>query len=92
VKLTENGKQVGLKATTGGTAPATVTLKPRQTARVALTIQDAGALSRPVKSNGLSVQGAEVADAVDALVSGHGLCLLFWWRLPDSWVSHCYEW
>jgi hypothetical protein len=56
VKLTENGTQVGLKATTSGAAPATVTLKPGQTAHVALTIRDAGALCRPLPTNGLSVQ------------------------------------
>lgn len=55
VKLTENGTQVGLKATTSGT-PAPVTLKPGQTAHVVLTIRDAGAICRPLPTNGLSVQ------------------------------------
>ncbi len=55
VKLTENGTQVGLKATTSGTA-ALVTLKPGQTAHVVLTITDAGAICRPLPTNGLSVQ------------------------------------
>ena len=54
VKLTENGTQVGLKATTSGAAPATVTLKPGQTAHIALTIRDAGVVpaaahQRPVR-------------------------------------------
>jgi hypothetical protein len=74
VKLTENGKQVGLKATTGGTAPATVTLKPRQTAHVALTIQDAGAPWRPVKSNGLSVQPPDKTQASDFPLGAFGAC------------------
>jgi hypothetical protein len=56
VKLTENGTQVGLKATTSGTPPATVTLKPGQTAHVALIIHSAGAFCQPLPTNGLSVQ------------------------------------
>jgi Protein of unknown function (DUF4232) len=56
VKLTSNGKQVGFKATDGGAAPATVTLKSGQTSHVVLTIMDAGALCKPVPTNGLSVQ------------------------------------
>ena len=55
VRLTEHGTQVGLKATTFGT-PAPVTLKPGQTAHVVLTITDAGAICRPLPTNGLSVQ------------------------------------
>jgi hypothetical protein len=75
VKLTENGKQVGLKATNGGTAPATVTLKPGQTAHVALTIQDAGALCQPVPSNGLSVQPPGKTQAWDFPLVAFGACL-----------------
>lgn len=56
VKLTENGNQAGLKATTFGPAPATVTLHQGQTAHIALIIQDAGALCTPVATNGLSVR------------------------------------
>jgi hypothetical protein len=74
VKLTENGKQEGLKATTGGTAPATVTLKPRQTAHVALTIHDAAALCRPVNSNGLSVQPPGQTQAWDFPLVAFGAC------------------
>ena len=73
VKLTENGTQVGLKATTSGAAPATVTLKPGQTAHVALTIRDAGALCRPLPTNGLSVQPPGKTAAPDFPLSG-GAC------------------
>jgi hypothetical protein len=44
------------KATCTVTGYPTVTLKPGQTAHVALTIRDAGALCRPLPTNGLSVQ------------------------------------
>ena len=56
VKLTENGTQVGLKASTSSVTPATVTLHPGQTAHVTLTITDAGASCRSLPTNGLSVQ------------------------------------
>ena len=56
VTLTENGKQVGLRATTFGSAPATVTLRPGWTAHVALIISDAGAICKPARTNGLLVK------------------------------------
>jgi len=56
VKLTSKGAQVGLKATNFGPAPATVTLKSGQTAHVALNVTDAGAVCRPVPTDGLSVR------------------------------------
>ena len=56
VKLTANGQQVGLKATTSGPAPATVTLKPGRTAHVVLAIHDAGAFCNPVPTDGLRVR------------------------------------
>jgi hypothetical protein len=74
VKLTENGKQVGLNATTGGTAPATVTLTPGQTAHVALIIYDAGALCHPVPTNGLSVQPPGKTHAWDFPLVAFGAC------------------
>jgi hypothetical protein len=55
VTLTENGKQVGLRASKFGSAPTTVTLRPGWTAHVALVITDAGAICKPVPTNGLSV-------------------------------------
>jgi Domain of unknown function (DUF4232) len=74
VKLTENGKQVGLKATTTGPAPATVTLKPGQTAHVAVIIHDAGAICAPAPTNGLSVRPPGAAQASDFALTAFGAC------------------
>jgi hypothetical protein len=73
-KLTENGTQVGLKATTAGPAPVTVTLKPGQTAHVALIIQDAGAFCQPAPANGLSVQPPGAIQAPDFALTAFGAC------------------
>jgi hypothetical protein len=74
VKLTENGPQVGLKATTVGPAPATVTLHQGQTAHIALIIQDAGALCAPLSTNGLSVQAPGSTQAQDFALTAFGAC------------------
>ncbi len=74
VKLTENGNQAGHKATTSGPAPATVTLHPGQTAHVALTIHDAGAICQPVPTNGLSVQPPGSTQARDFGLTAFGAC------------------
>lgn len=74
VKLTRNGKQVGLKATHFGPAPAMVTLKQGQTAHVALIITDAGAVCRPVPTNGLSVQPPGKTQARDFGLTAFGGC------------------
>jgi hypothetical protein len=74
VALTENGKQVGLKATTYGAAPATVTLTPNATAHVVLLVTDSGALCKPVPSNGLYVKAPGKIQAVDHGFSAFGAC------------------
>jgi hypothetical protein len=57
IKLTENGRQVGLKSRHNPLVPARrVRLLPGQTAHVVLLITDAGALCRPHPTNGLSVR------------------------------------
>ncbi|HUZ34805.1 MAG TPA: DUF4232 domain-containing protein [Streptosporangiaceae bacterium] len=74
VKLTENGNQVGLKATTSGPAPATVTLKRGQTAHVALIIRDAGAICTPSPTNGLSVKPPGNTQASNFRLVAFGAC------------------
>ena len=74
VKLTENGKPVGLKATTFGPAPAPVTLQRGQTAHVALIIDDAGAFCQPAPANGLSVQPPGTTPARDFALTAFGAC------------------
>ena len=74
VKLTENGTQVGLKATPSGAAPATVTLHQGQTAHIALIIHDAGAFCTPVPANGLSVQAPGSTQAQDFALTAFGAC------------------
>ena len=57
VKLTSNGKQVGLKSRDYPSVPVkTVRLNPGQTAHVVLIVTDAGVYCRPVRTNGLSVR------------------------------------
>jgi hypothetical protein len=57
VVLTKNGKQVGLNSRHDPLVPVkTVTLKPGHTAHVVLFVTDAGALCRPIPTNGLSVR------------------------------------
>jgi hypothetical protein len=57
VKLTENGRRVGLKSRHDPLVPVRrVTLRPGQTAHVVLFITDAGVLCRPSPTNGLSVR------------------------------------
>jgi hypothetical protein len=74
VKLTENGTQVGLKATPFGPAPATVTLQRGQTAHVALIIHDASAFCKPAPTNGLSVQPPGGAPAAGFALTAFGAC------------------
>jgi hypothetical protein len=66
VKLTENGRQVGLASRHDPLVPVkTVRLKPGKTAHVVLFITDAGALCRPLPTNGLSIQPPGSAPARD---------------------------
>lgn len=74
VTLTENGKEVGLKATTFGAAPTTVTLKQGQTAHVVLLITDAGAICKPMPTNGLSVQPPGKTQARNFGLTAFGAC------------------
>ena len=74
VKLTENGTQVGLKATPFGPAPATVTLQQGQTAHIAVIIHDAGAFCQPAPTNGLSVQPPGATQAQDFALTAFGAC------------------
>jgi len=74
VKLTENGKQVGLKATHSSHAPATVTLKRGQTAHVVLIIRDAGVICKPVPTNGLYVRPPGKTQASDFGLTAFGAC------------------
>ena len=74
VTLTENGRQVGLKAMTTGRAPSTVRLTPGLTAHVALTIHDAGAVCRPHPANGLSVLAPGTTHAQDFPLVAFGAC------------------
>lgn len=74
VKLTENGRQAGLKAATSGAAPAMVTLQPGRTAHVALIIRDAGAICKPVPTNGLWVQPPGKTQARDFGLTAFGAC------------------
>lgn len=56
VTLTENGRRVGLASRNDPSVPVrTVSLLPGQTAHVVLLITDAGAICRPVPTNGLAV-------------------------------------
>jgi hypothetical protein len=72
VKLPENGTQAGLRATTFGAAPATVTLKQGQTVHVALIIRDASAICKPVPANGLRVQPPGKTQARDFRLTAFG--------------------
>jgi hypothetical protein len=64
VKLTEHGKQVGLKSRHDPMVSIKIVrLKPGQTAHVVLFITDAGALCRPLPTNGLSVRAPGSAQA-----------------------------
>ncbi len=57
VKLTRDGKQVGLKSRNYPSVPVkTVRLNPGQTAHVVLFVTDAGVYCRPLPTNGLSVR------------------------------------
>lgn len=64
VTVTENGTQVGLKAATGGPAPAPVRLAVGQTAHAVLIVRDAGAVCQPHPTNGLKVQPAGATQPV----------------------------
>lgn len=74
VTLTENGHPVGPKAVDSGPAPVTVTLRPGQTAHVALTIHDAGNFCKPVPTNGLSVQPPGKTHRWDFPLAAFGAC------------------
>ena len=75
VKLTENGKQVGLKSRHDPLVPVkTVRLTPGQTAHVVLFITDAGALCRPLPTNGLSVRPPGSARAAEFPLVAFGAC------------------
>jgi Protein of unknown function (DUF4232) len=56
VTLTENGRQVGLKAATSGSVPVPVRLAVGRTSHAVLIVHDAGAICRPHPTNGLRVQ------------------------------------
>ena len=73
-RSSENRKQVGLKATTGGPVPATVMLKRGQTAHGALIIRDAGAICKPVPTIGLSVRPPGKTQASDFGLTAFGAC------------------
>ncbi|MBV9282464.1 MAG: hypothetical protein JOZ41_20490, partial [Chloroflexi bacterium] len=69
------GRQVGLKSRHDPLVSVrTVTLGPGQTAHVVLFITDAGALCRPVPTNGLSVRAPGEPSAVDFPLVAFGAC------------------
>jgi Protein of unknown function (DUF4232) len=75
VRLTENGKQVGLKSRDYASVRVkTVSLRPGQTAHVVLFITDAGVYCRPLPTNGLSVRPPGSARAADFPLVAFGAC------------------
>lgn len=75
VTLTENGKQVGLASRHDPLVPVEpVNLQPGQTAHVVLFITDAGAVCRPLPTNGLSVRPLGGARATSFPLVAFGAC------------------
>lgn len=74
IKLTRNGKQLGLKSRKYGRVPVkTVQLKPGQTAHVVLLVTDPGVICRPIPIDGLSVRPPRSTQARSFQFSG-GAC------------------
>lgn len=75
VRLTENGKQVGLKSRHDPMAAVKpVRLLPGQTAHAVLLVTDAGNICRPVPTNGLRIKPPGSTPARDFRLVDFGAC------------------